>query len=374
MFYVPQLPCYKIYKKANHAMQIVWFENESNMGHFHQACVGNFLIQFLEMDLSEFIGALNKFGEGTQFRTQLLFEQGYGKTKDALLDTADLLSGNLHLHRLLVGAMQMLFDNDALTDLEQLEKAYLELLYIVQMYNQFSMVLNFCLGADSYQELGVSRKLAAFLQSSQRFRSYKFQTGYGIMPVDKHGNLDYDVVQQINTANMDLETQLGTVQNERGGVHLVPFTWILSFEDLIFFDFLELVSRGLPVKQCKYCNRYFVQKTRHSTEYCDRKTENGRTCKQVGPKAVFNTLLKKPENAALKEYDRIRKAKQQKLERDRNKETAENAGKAQAAYDAWSEPAMAARERFVAGEISEEEFLKGIQNSKSDAGSEEVKP
>lgn len=105
MFYVPQFPCYKIYKKSNHAMQIVWFENEQNMGHFHQECVGSFLIHFLEMDLTEYIRSLNQFGEGTQFRTQLLFEQGYGKTKDALLDTADLLSGNLHLHRLLVGAM-----------------------------------------------------------------------------------------------------------------------------------------------------------------------------------------------------------------------------------------------------------------------------
>lgn len=373
MFYVPQLPCYKIYKKANHAMQIVWFENEHNMGHFHQECVGNFLIQFLEMDLAEYTKTLNQFGDGTQFRTQLLFEQGYRKAKDALLDAADLLSSNLHLHRLLVGVMQMLFDNEALTDLEQLEKAYLELLYIVQMYNQFSMVLDFCLGADSYPKLGVARKLAAFLQSSQRFRSYQFQIGYGIMPVDKHGNLDYDTVQQINAANADLETQLGAVQNERGGVHLVPFTWILSFEDLIFFDFLELVSRGLPVKQCKYCNRYFVQKTRHSTEYCDRKTENGRTCKQVGPKAVFNAQLEKPENAALKEYDRIRKAKQQKLERDRNKETAKDAGKAQEAYDAWSEPAMAARERFVTGEISEKELLREIQKNQSDTDGEEIK-
>lgn len=361
MFYVPQLPCYKIYKQSNHVLRIVWFENEANMGHFQQDCVGDFLIQFLEMDLTEYIERLNQFGEGTQFRVQLLFEQGYRKTKDALLDIADLLSSNLHLHRLLVGAMQMLFNNEVLTDLEQLEKAYLELLYVVQMYHQFSMVIDFCLGANSYPELGVARKLASFLQSSQRFRSYKFQTGYGILPVDKYGNLDYDTVQQMNVADADLETQLGAVQNERGGVHLVPFTWILSFEDLIFFDFLELVSRGLPVKQCKYCNRYFVQKTRHSTEYCDRKTENGRTCKQVGPKMIFNAQLEKAENAPLKEYERIRRMKQQQLERDRNKETAETMGQAQAAFDAWSVPAMAARERFVAGEIEEEAFLSKIK-------------
>ena len=84
----------------------------------------------------------------------------------------------------------------------------------------------------------------------------------------------------------------------------------------------------------------------------------------MGPKAVFNAQLEKPENAALKEYDRIRKAKQQKLERDRNKETAKDTGKAQVAYDKWSEPAMVAREQFVAGEISEEEFLKKIQRNR----------
>lgn len=118
---------------------------------------------------------------------------------------------------------------------------------------------------------------------------------------------------------------------------------------------------------------HLVHKTRHYTEYCDRKIENGRTCKQVGPKAVLNAQLEKQENAALKEYDRVRKAKQQKRERDRNKETAENAGKAQAAYDLWSEPAIAARERFVAGEMSEGEFLREIKKSQVDADIDEVK-
>lgn len=72
---------------------------------------------------------------------------------------------------------------------------------------------------------------------------------------------------------------------------------------------------------------------------------------------IFNAQLGKAENAPLKEYERIRRMKQQQLERDRNKETAENMGQAQAAFDAWSVPAMAAREGFVDGRISEEEFL-----------------
>ncbi|WP_349948962.1 hypothetical protein ABFV83_15825 [Lacrimispora sp. BS-2] len=80
-----------------------------------------------------------------------------------------------------------------------------------------------------------------------------------------------------------------------------------------------------------------------------------------GPKLVFNAELEKPENSALREYERIRRMKQPQLERDRNKEMAKNEGEAQEKFDAWSEPAMAARERFVNEEISESAFLSKIK-------------
>ena len=69
----------------------------------------------------------------------------------------------------------------------------------------------------------------------------------------------------------------------------------------------------------------------------------------MGPKLVFNAELEKPENAALREYERIRRMKQQQLERDRNKETEENMGQAQAKFDKWSIPAMALRDEFLTG-------------------------
>lgn len=361
MFYVPQLPCYKIYKQSNHALRIVWFENETSMGHFQQDCVGDFLIRFLEMDLTEYIKAVEELGAGTEFNFRLLSQCGFTEICDKMYDTADLLSSSLHLHRFLVADTMKYLQDETLSEQERLQKAYLELLYIVQMYRQFTDALAFCLDADQVPDMAVARKLTIFMQTSKRFANYKFQTGYGIAPVDKHGNLDYGTVRELNDVDADVLTQLDSAQNEKGGVSLLPFTWILTFEDLIFFDFLELVSRGLAVKRCKHCGKYFVQKTRHKTEYCDRKTENGRTCKQVGPKMIFNAQLEKAENAPLREYERIRRMKQQQLERDRNRETAETMGQAQAAFDAWSVPAMAARERFVAGEISEEKFLTGIK-------------
>lgn len=361
MFYVPQLPCYKIYKQSNHALRIVWFENETSMGHFQQDCVGDFLIQFLEMDLMKYIKAVEGLGIGTEFNFGLLSKCSFAELCDKMYDTADLLSGNLHLHRFLVADTMKYLQGQALPEQERLQKAYLELLYIVQMYHQFTNALAFCLDADKAPDIAVARKFAIFMQTSKRFANYKFQTGYGIAPTDKQGNLDYGTVRNLNDSDADVQTQLDSAQNEKGGVSLLPFTWILAFEDLIFFDFLELVSRGLSVKRCKLCGKYFVQRTRHKTEYCDRKTENGRTCKQVGPKMIFNARLEKAENAPLKEYERIRRMKQQKLERDRNKETAKTMGQAQAAFDAWSVPAMAERERFVAGEISSEEFLTGIK-------------
>lgn len=357
---VPQVPCYKVFKESAQALRIVWVDAQQNAGHFRQDCVGDFLIHFLELDLTTFIKSLKQFGEGTQFDDSLLFDQGYRKTKEQLFDAADLLVDNLHLHRLLVGAMEMIFEDETLSDMEQLEKAYLELLYIVQMYNQFSDGLAFCLDGDKLPGLSIAKKFAMFMQTSKRFVTYKFQTGYAIAPVDKQGNLNFETVEELNAAEADVIAQIDTIHEGQSGVSLIPFTWFLSFEDMIFYDFLELVSRGLAVKRCKLCGRYFVQKTRHKTEYCERKTENGRTCKQVGPKILFNAELAKPENATLKEYDRIRKAKQQKLERDRNKESGRAVGKAQAAYDKWSEMAAALREQFVKGEISEEKLLAEI--------------
>lgn len=362
MFYVPQLPCYKIYKESAHALRIVWFENESNMGHFKQECVGDFLIQFLEMDLTEYEAVVWQFGSGTDFEPELLIKLGYTGLKTQLLNAADLLSGNLHLHRFLVGVMTQFFEDEKLTDIDQMKSAYLELVYIIQMHRQFSTGMAFCLDNSLYPDISIPRKFSGFIQSSKRLRNYKFQTGYGMAPVDKHGNLDYASVRQMNDSEMLLEEQLDIIHGDRDGVSLLPFTWILSFEDLIVYDFMELVSRGLRVKRCKLCNRYFVLRNKHHAEYCSRKKENGRTCKQVGPKLVFNAELEKPENAALREYERIRRMKQQQLERDRNKETEETMGQAQAKFDKWSIPAMALREKFIAGVIEDDEFLTGIKN------------
>ena len=112
MFYVPQLPCYKIYKQSNHTLHIVWFENETNMGHFEQACVGNFLIQFLQMDLSAFQKVMREFTKGNEFNFHLQADIGYHSVCDKMREAADLLSENIHLHRFLLAELDRCFDNE----------------------------------------------------------------------------------------------------------------------------------------------------------------------------------------------------------------------------------------------------------------------
>lgn len=361
MFYVPQLPCYKIYKQSNHALRIVWFENETSMGHFEQDCVGDFLIQFLEMDLSAFQKVMGGFTKGNEFNLRLQTDIGYRGVCEKMRDAADLLAGNIHLHRFLLAELERCFDNEEWSDPEQLKHGFMALANILLLREDLENGMAFCLDDSLHPEISTARKFLGFLKSDAKFRDYTFQTGYAMAPVDKNGNLDYSTVRSVNDNEMDFEAQLATMYNGKGGISLLPLTWILSFDDLLFYDFLELMSRGLKVKRCRLCGKYFVLKSKHNAEYCDRKTENGRTCKQVGPKMIFNAQLEKAENAPLKEYERIRRMKQQQLERDRNKETVETMGQAQAAFDAWSVPAMAARERFVAGEISEREFWVGIK-------------
>lgn len=374
MFSVPQLPCYKIYKQSNHAMRIIWFENDTCMNHFEKECVGDFLIEFLEMDLCAFQKAMGSFVKDDSLNFDLQFELGYRSICDKMRNAADLLSSNLHLSRFIKAELERCFAKEEWSDPEQLKQGFMVLANVLLLREDFGYGMAFCLDDSLHPEMSIARKFSAFLQAEPKFQNYTFQTGYAMAPVDKKGNLNYNTVRSVNDTDADLEAQLGILQNTKGGVSLLPFTWILSFDDLLFYDFLELVSQGLKVKRCKFCNRYFVLKSKHNAEYCDRKTENSRTCKQVGPKRIFNEQLEKAENAPLKEYDRIRKLKQQQLERDKNKETGKDVGKAQAAFDEWSRSAIALREQFVAGNITVEQFMVEMDRWLPTAASEESNP
>ena len=360
MLYFPNPPYYKIYRQENNALHIVWFDEQGNTGHFTQNSVGDFLIQFLEMDLQLYLDKINEVTGGTDFEASLLLQYPFDELTPIAYDTANMLSGNTHLHAFMVSRLNKVFGNREYDTLGKLERAYTELRDVVALYNIFASGTQFCLDVDAYPEIPLGNKFVGLVKENPRYNKFAFHTGYGVAPTTDDGKLDYAAVKKLNDSNADMDKQMRVIHTNKPGVSLVQYTIVECFEELIFFDFLEVMAQGLSIRVCKLCGKLFVLKTKHPTEYCNRVFENGRTCKEMGPKRFFNEKLSKPENAVEREYQRIRRAKQAKMYRARDKETGKDIGKAETAFKTWSKAASALYERFKAGELGGDAFIKAL--------------
>lgn len=71
----------------------------------------------------------------------------------------------------------------------------------------------------------------------------------------------------------------GVIRGGDCGEILYPNT----IRDLIDFSLRECVRRGIPVRQCRSCGRYFPITGRITAEYCSRPSASGKLCRSTAP-------------------------------------------------------------------------------------------
>lgn len=114
------------------------------------------------------------------------------------------------------------------------------------------------------------------------------------------------------------------------------------------------------IARCQYCGKYFIPGTKKETLYCNRMFE-GRTCKQLGPN--LKRKLGPEYDEALKKYKQLR---DRMFERMSRFETASEWNRKNlfqmdsAKYSEWLDMAHDARQEYLGGELSAEEFLSRI--------------
>ena len=64
-----------------------------------------------------------------------------------------------------------------------------------------------------------------------------------------------------------------------------------SIYELIYYHLKECVRRGVKLRKCKNCGRYFVESGHGGAEYCDRAFNGGRTCKETGAVRVWTMVI-----------------------------------------------------------------------------------
>ncbi len=145
--------------------------------------------------------------------------------------------------------------------------------------------------------------------------------------------------------------------DERDTVIEIPYFYVGDTGNILFLVLAELVSRNIPIRQCKNCNKYFIPVNRRDELYCNYKNKDGKTCKQIG---FWETKKKKYEED---EFSRLyRNTYQQKFLRVKrnpgNKEYVED-------FENFKKGVKKMKVAILADEKTEDDFKKWLMEVKN---------
>jgi hypothetical protein len=174
------------------------------------------------------------------------------------------------------------------------------------------------------------------------------------------GRLDFDKVEAINKREVGTRKQMELIHSDHEGVSLTSYTVIESLHEMLFFEFTEVIKQGLRAKKCRLCGRYFILPNRHDADYCGRSYKNKRTCKQSGAKIAYDERT--ANDQYLKKYQQIYKRYYARCyDGNRPFENYPDSKFYNLSFREWSKIANELRRKYLAGEVSGNAFIDGIE-------------
>ena len=132
-----------------------------------------------------------------------------------------------------------------------------------------------------------------------------------------------------------------------------PVLYSASIPDMIDYSLRSCVERGITVRRCKNCGRYFPQTGRVSAEYCERPVPKGQqTCREAG--AFQQWTKKKSDDPVFKAYRKEYKKRFAWIKAGRISDTD---------FYAWSEQAREMKKKCGRDVITLEEYVEWLKNS-----------
>ena len=132
-----------------------------------------------------------------------------------------------------------------------------------------------------------------------------------------------------------------------------PVLYSASIPDMIDYSLRSCVERGITVRRCKNCGRYFPQTGRVSAEYCERPVPRGQqTCREAG--AFQQWTKKQSDDPVFKAYRKEYKKRFAWIKAGRISDTD---------FYAWSERAREMKKKCDRDVITLEEYVEWLKNS-----------
>ena len=132
-----------------------------------------------------------------------------------------------------------------------------------------------------------------------------------------------------------------------------PVLYSAGIADMIDYSLRSCVERGVTVRRCKHCGRWFPQTGRVSAEYCERPVARGQqTCREAG--AFQQWTKKQSDDPVFRVYRKEYKRRFAWIRAGRISDTD---------FYAWSEQAREMKKKCDRDVITLEEFTEWLKRS-----------
>jgi len=228
----------------------------------------------------------------------------------------------------------------------------------------FEYALHFCLDKDNPSDRPASERIVGFYFKYPDLSKFTVQTGFAVAPVIK-GALDYERIAEIQRENItDTRQMLEAINGDRSKVSLLPYYHVRALDEMLFLEFVEMLKRGIHVKRCRLCGRYFVLIDKRKREYCGREYSDGKTCQEIGPLLRYEQILEPDEY--LRKFETEYNKVYSRYYRADGKIDTEFSGKdmTREGFRKWSRKASKAKADYQRKLITGDEMLRVVRSGR----------
>lgn len=349
-------PFAKVFVDGSNKLNIFFLHDAEHSAFQQIGENGNGIVDFCELDFS---------GVGEKIRaleTMMVTNADFKDVKAGFFEAVDLLKEkHPYVHFFLNSEVVRALWASEKSKEEQID--YLQFLfhYYFNLQAQYSEALEFCLNTQVLTEYTLSERYVMFCNLHPDFPKSILRSMYGLAPMAR-GRFDTSkLIQFDNPKEVDTKAVLQNIHRDSDySVSLWQYFAIQSLEEMLYLEFMEMIKRGIRIKRCALCDRYFVLADKRKRDYCDRIYKGKRTCKQLGAKQKFNesvsddTFLLQFQTIYNRMYSRYYRMDAWDSDKPTNKITEEE-------FKAWTDMASKARQEYKAGSISGEELVRRIK-------------
>ena len=350
-------PFAKVFTDSTNKLNLFFLHDAGHSAFQQLGDIGTGIVDFCELDFSEMqkkVQALETMAVPNACTEDI--RAGFYETVDLLKDKHG------YAHFFLNSEMVRTFWASDKSREEQLGYLLFLFQYYFDLQKVYGEALEFCLNTQVLTKYTLSERYVMFCNLHPDFTQHMLRSMYGVAPI-ADGRFDTGkLVSFDDPTKVDTRKVLQDIHRDSEyAVSMWQYFAIQSLEEMLYLELMEMIKRGIRVKRCALCDRYFILADKRRRDYCDRVYGGKRTCGQLGAKKRFDktvgddTVLQEFYKIYNRMYSRHYRMDAWDSGRETNKLTKEQ-------FKAWITEASKARQEYKAGEITGEVLIARISS------------